>query len=121
MINSFSCINIASKDPKRLVSFYKEILGVPVMYEDVSESDGVGFGFIKNAPAFCIWDENRWGRTRSSQGPVCLVFHCDDHDKTYRELKAKGVSVEPPKTVSWDAAGKELLLKDPDGNTVYIL
>ena len=121
MIKDFSCINISSKDPKKLVSFYKDILGIPVLYEDVSEYDGVGFGFIKNAPTFCIWDENKWGSIRSSQGSVCLVFHCDDHDKTYDELKTKGVSLEPPKAVSWDATRKELLFKDPDGNTVYIL
>jgi len=89
MIKDFSCINVSSKDPKRLVSFYKDILGIPILYEDVSEYDGVGFGFVKNAPAFCIWDENKWGNTRSSQGSICLVFHCDDHDKTYGELKAK--------------------------------
>ena len=121
MINNFSCINMASKDSKRLVSFYKDILGIPVLYEDVSQYDGVGFGFIKGAPAFCIWDETRWGTARSSQGPVCLVFHCDDHDKTYQELKDKGVPVEPPKVVSWDVTRKELLFKDPDGNTIFIL
>jgi len=121
MIKNFSCINISSKDSKRLVSFYKDILNIPILYKDVSEYDGVGFGFIKNAPVFCIWDEKKWGNTRSSQGSVCLVFHCDDHDKTYDELKTKGVSLDPPKIVSWDATRKELLFKDPDGNTVYIL
>ena len=121
MIKSFSCVNIASRDPKGLVSFYKDILGIPVLYEDVSEYDGVGFGFIPNAPVFCIWDETKWGNIRSSQGSVCLVFHCDDHDKAYEELKAKGVSLEPPKTVSWDITRKELLFKDPDGNIIFIL
>ena len=120
MINKFSCINISSKDPKRLVLFYRDILDIPVLYEDVGEYDGVGFGFIQNAPAFCIWDENRWGKTRNSQGFVCLAFKCDDHEKTYHELKAKGIALEPPETVPW-GDGKELFVKDPDGNTVYIL
>jgi len=53
MVKNFSCINISSKDPKRLVLFYKDILGIPILYADVGEYDGVGFGFIKNAPAFC--------------------------------------------------------------------
>ena len=120
MIKDFSCINISSRDPKKLISFYKDILGIPVLYEDVSEYDGVGFGFIPNAPTFCIWDENKWGKTRNSQGSVCLVFHCDNHEKTYNELKSKGVSLESPKTVPWGNA-KELFVKDPDGNTIYIL
>jgi len=121
VVKSFSGINISSKDPKKLVSFYEDILGIPVLYKDVSEYDGVGFGFIENAPNFCIWDENKWGIARSNQGSVCLVFHCDDHDKTYEELEAKGVSLELPKTVFWDANKKELLFKDPDGNTIFIL
>ncbi len=120
MIINFSGINISSKDPKRLVLFYKDILGIPVIRKDVSEYDGVLFGFIENAPVFCIWDENKWGKTRNSPGLVCLTFHCDDHQKTYDELKAKGVSLEPPNTVPWGSE-KELFVKDPDGNTVYIL
>ena len=120
MITKFSGINIASKNPKRLILFYKEILGIPVIREDVSEYDGVLFGFMDNALVFCIWDENRWGKTRNSLGPVCLFFHCDNHQKTYDELKAKGVSLEPPNTVPWGDS-KELFVKDPDGNTVFIL
>jgi catechol 2,3-dioxygenase-like lactoylglutathione lyase family enzyme len=120
MIKYFTGINISSKDPKRLILFYKDILGIPVLDKGISEYDGVAFGFVENAPVFCIWDENKWENTRNSQGIVCLVFKCDDHEKTYNELKAKGVSLEPPTTVSWGDA-KELFVKDPDGNTVYIL
>ena len=120
MIKNFSGINISSKDPKKLILFYKDILGIPVIDKGLSEYDGVAFGFIENAPVFCIWDENKWGKTRNSQGPICLVFNCDDQEKTYEELKAKGISLEPPKTVPWGGE-KELFVKDPDGNTVYIL
>ena len=120
MIKNFSGVNISSKEPERLVSFYKDILGIPIISEEISEYDGVAFGFIKDAPVFCIWDENKWGKARNSQGPICLVFDCDNHEKTYAELKAKGVSLEPPNTVPWGGE-KELFVKDPDGNTVYIL
>lgn len=64
-----------------------------------------------------IWDENKGGK--SNNGTVCLVFDCDDHDITYEELKQKGVKLEPPVTASW--GGKELVVKDPAGNTVLIL
>ena len=117
MIKKFSGINITSKIPKELVSFYKDILEIPVIREDVSEYDGVLFGFIENAPVFCIWDENRWGNTRSSQGHVCLFFHCDNHEKTYEELKAKGVSLEPPNIVPWGNA-KELFDWDAKKNLI---
>jgi catechol 2,3-dioxygenase-like lactoylglutathione lyase family enzyme len=120
MIKDFGGINITSKNPKQLVTFYRDILGIPVIRTDIGEYDGVLFGFMESAPVFCIWDENRWGVTRSSQGHVCLFFHCDDHEKTYKELTEKGVALEPPKTVPWGGA-KELFVTDPDGNTVYIL
>ena len=120
MVKNFNGINISSQNPKRLILFYKDILGIPVIDEGLSEYDGVAFGFIENAPTFCIWDENKWGKTRNSHGTVCLVFGCDDHEKTYNELKAKGVSLDPPKIVPWGSE-KELFVKDPDGNTVYIL
>ena len=86
MINSFSGMNISSKDPKRLVLFYKETLGIPVL-EDDANYDGVVFGFIKDAPVFWIWDENKWGKANT--GTVTLVFNCDDHDKTYDETFEK--------------------------------
>jgi len=116
MIRKFSGMNISSKDPKRLVLFYSEVLGIPVL-EDDPNYDGVVFGFIKDAPVFWIWDENKWGK--ANEGPVCLVFDCDDHDKTYAELKEKDVVLEPPVTASW--GGKELKFKDPDGNNILIL
>lgn len=116
MITSFRGMNISSKHPKRLALFYKDILGIPVLGDD-ENFDGIEFGFIKDAPVFWIWDENRWGK--SNEGGVCLVFDCDDHDKTYNELKEKGVFLDPPKTAIW--GGKELYLKDPDGNTILIL
>lgn len=116
MITSFRGFNISSKDPKRLVLFYRDILGIPVM-EDDENYDGVVFGYIENAPVFWIWDENKWGK--SNDGAVCLVFECDDHDGTYNELRERGVALEPPKLAVW--GGKELYLSDPDGNTVLLL
>ena len=50
---------------------------------------------------------------------VTFVFDCDDHDKTYEELKQKGVELEPPKNCSLGWEGT--FLKDPDGNTILIL
>jgi uncharacterized glyoxalase superfamily protein PhnB len=116
MIKKFSGMNISSKNPKKLVQFYNETLGIPILEND-ENYDGVVFGYIKDAPVFWIWDENEWGK--SNEGAVCLVFDCDDHDKTYNELKEKGIELEPPVTASW--GGKELKLKDPDGNNILIL
>jgi catechol 2,3-dioxygenase-like lactoylglutathione lyase family enzyme len=116
MITGFRGMNISSKDPKRLALFYRDVLGLKMLEEDPNY-DGVTFGNSRNEPVFWIWDENRWGK--SNEGAVCLVFDCDDHDKTYDELLKKGLTLDPPKTAAW--GGKELFVKDPDGNTILIL
>ncbi|MCL2487643.1 MAG: VOC family protein [Oscillospiraceae bacterium] len=116
MITKFRGLNISSKDPKRLALFYQDILGFAMLDSDPNY-DGVTFGNHSGEPMFWIWDENNWGKANT--GTVTLVFDCDDHDATYRELKQKGVVLDPPKTASW--GGKELFVKDPDGNTILIL
>ena len=40
-------------------------------------------------------------------------------DKLYADLKAKGVELNPPKTADW--GGQELVMQDPDGNTIIVL
>lgn len=116
MAIKFRGMNLSSKDPRRLARFYRDVLGAD-MLEDDPDSDGVTFGNAPNEPVFWIWDETKWGP--SNTGAVCLVFDCDDHEKTYQALKEKGVSLDPPKTAVW--GGKELFLKDPDGNIILIL
>lgn len=97
MITKFSGINISSKNPERLVLFYRDVLGIPVQ-EDDPNFDGVTFGNNPQEPLFWIWDETKWGA--STTGTVTLVFACDDHDKTYTELIQKGVTLDPPKTAN---------------------
>ena len=116
VITRFSGMNLSSKDPKRLALFYRDVLGV-TMLEDDPNYDGVVFGNREGEPVFWIWDENKSGK--ANEGPVLLVFDCDDHDTTYRELKDKGVALDPPKVADW--GGTELYVKDPDGNKILIL
>jgi catechol 2,3-dioxygenase-like lactoylglutathione lyase family enzyme len=116
MIIKYNCVNISSINPKELVQFYNEKLGIPILEPD-ENYDGVSLGFIKEAPVIVIWDENRWGK--SSEGKVNFVFSCDDIDKTYIELKEKGIYIEPPTIAVW--GGKELPLLDLDGNKILLL
>ena len=117
MIIKFNGMNISSMNPETMVKFYKEKLGLPILGDVSSSFDGAEIGFDINQPRVWIWDESKWGKANT--GAVTLVFECDDHDKTYEELKRKGVELDPPATASW--GGKELYVKDPDGNTVLIL
>jgi len=116
MITQFRGMNISSDDPKRLALFYRNVLGIPMLEED-ENFHGVVFGNREGEPVFWIWDAGKC--ERANTGTVTFVFDCDDHDKTYEELKAKGVALDPPVIADW--GGKELHVKDPDGNTVLIL
>lgn len=117
MITKFHGINISSQNPEQLVNFYNKTLGIPILQKDPDSYDGAELGFIEGAPVITIWDEARWGK--SSEGVVNFVFSCDDLDKTYEQLKTKGLDIPPPITAVW--GGKELLLRDPDGNKVLLL
>lgn len=104
MIIKFLGMNISLKDPKRLALFYRDVSGLPMLNES-PDYDGVTFGSSNKEPVLWIWDESKRGR--ANEGAVCRVFHCDDHDKTYEELKQKGVDLDSPKTAVW--GGKRAL------------
>lgn len=115
MIKDFQCVNISSKNPKALADFYR-LIGAPVCVENDCY-DGWNIGSQEKGGYVCCWDENRWGK--STAGYVTIVLSSDDVQKTYEELKSKGLDIDPPNTASW--GGLELTFKDPDGNIVLVL
>jgi len=123
MITIFCGMNISSKNPEAMVQFYTEVLGIPALANKSPEAagqlnyDGTEIGFDPMQTRIFIWDENKWGK--SNTGTVTFVFKCDDIDATYQSIKEKGVDIDPP--ISTQYGGKELILKDPDGNKVLIL
>lgn len=114
MIKS-SEIHISSKNPERLAIFYRDIL-CRRMAGDGPDFDGVSFEGENGNPTVWIWDEKKHGK--KNEGPVFLTIDCPDPDRTYHNLKQKGVELDPPKVVSW--SGKGLYVTDPDGNTIML-
>jgi len=124
MITIFCGMNISSKNPEAMVRFYTEVLGIPALANKSPQAtasevnyDGSEIGFDLMQTRIFIWDENKWGK--SNTGTVTFVFKCDDIDATYQNIKEKVVDVAPP--ISTPYGGRELILKDPDGNKVLIL
>ena len=115
MIKSFKCVNISSKDPEALADFYRAI-GAPVFVED-DNYDGWYIGDPGHGGTVCVWDENNWGK--SAAGFVTVVLETDNVQKTYAEIKSKGIDIAPPRTADW--GGQELVFNDPDGNVVMLL
>ena len=117
MIQEFNGINLFSGDTLRIKRFYHDLLGLSVLSDDLHDFDGAQFRFSDNGPVLFLWDETR--RTGPALGPVQLVFRCDNLDRTYAELREKGADVAPPVTTDW--GGRELRLRDPDGNEILLL
>lgn len=117
MINNFLCTNLFSMNSTELIDFYQNKLGIPIINEIVDHSDGVNFGFDKNAPMICVWNAQKWGSPVN--GPTSFVFTTDHLDDTVEELKEKGLDIEPPVRFEWGTY--ELRLKDPDGNEIVIV
>ncbi len=47
------------------------------------------------------------------------MFRVDDLQKTYEELSAKGININPPITPGW--GGAKIEFEDPDGNKILFL
>ena len=115
MITNFFRFNLTSNNPKALVEFYHDVIGMPLLGELDPSYDGVSLGFIAE-PHLCIWlaDENK----KVTSGNAELVFMCDDVDKTYEELCQRGLISAPPFETYW--GGRVLELYDPDGNLLRL-
>lgn len=105
-------------NPKRLALFYRDVLGVKILTNrpEEYEYDGVELGFDMEEPHIWVWNELKWGK--SNNDTVTMVFYTNGIEKTYDELLEKGGN---PVFKIADWGGKEISLKDPDGNTVLVL
>ena len=111
MITSFFRFNLTSENPKSLVEFYRDVIGMPLLGEIEPYYDGVSFGFTAE-PHLCIWRAD--AHQKANSGSAELVFMCDDVNKTYDELRQRGLELNPPFETYW--GGIVLECNDPDGN-----
>ena len=106
--------------------------GVPVRDQDAALAfwtEKMGFRVVTDQP---MGPGQRWIEIKPPQGETGLAlftpeghekrigefqslsFRCDDVEREYKDLKAKGVEFDnPPKKESW---GTFVIFKDPDGN-----
>ncbi len=111
----FHGINYYSKQPQKIFDFYKT-LGLRVVQE--KESDDY-FG-----AALALTDDTEpliwiWTIPEDKEQPCCnnLYFTTDGKVlEVYEALKAKGIDCPEPINTFW--GGMELILTDPDGNTI---
>lgn len=115
---SFAGVNIYSRQPERILDFYKKLgLCVKVQPEEKYFGAELALTAAENGPVIWIWsvaeDEDAPCRNH-------LVFTADGKlDRVYENIQAAGIECEPPKCAPW--GGMELLLADPDGNEILFL
>jgi predicted enzyme related to lactoylglutathione lyase len=118
MIRKIKFMSIPVSDQDRALNFYVNTLGFTLQTDqpmgpgqrwiEVRPPKGEAGIALFTAPG----QENRIGTFTG------VSMECDDVQKTYEELTAKGVEfAKPPKTESWGVAA---ILKDSEGNQIVL-
>ena len=116
LFNGISQVALSSADPPKLVAFYRDTLGVPVLFE----AGGMTF-FQTGATRFMI------GAAQPGQtigGDAIIYFEPRDWPEANAALEAAGVAFTGDGMVVQQAPGRELVLRafsDPEGHTLALL
>ena len=118
MITSVKFVSVPTRDQDRALSFYTEKLGFKVITDQQMgegqrwielQVSGTGTRLVLFTPEGY---EDRVG------GIFNGAFACDNVEKTYEELRGRGVEfIAEPKHEPW---GSMAILKDPDGNQIAL-
>lgn len=114
-IEFLSSVLLVSKDPERLATFYREVIGLPLQDEQHGETEkhyGCELGDIH----FAIHPVGNFQDKSTGTGAVKLAFTVFDVLAFAERVKAKGIPlVFEPKDAgfAWMTA-----LRDPDGNYI---
>jgi predicted enzyme related to lactoylglutathione lyase len=118
MIRRLKFASIPVRDQDRALDFYVNQLGFAVQTD---QPMGPGKRWIEIRPPkgdtglALFTPDGHEDRIGSFTG---LSFECDDVQKTYDELKAKGVEfAKPPQAQPW---GMFAILKDSEGNQIVL-
>jgi catechol 2,3-dioxygenase-like lactoylglutathione lyase family enzyme len=114
MIKMLKFASLPVSDQERSVAFFTEKLGFKVMtdqkFDESQRWIELGIGNSQTGIVLFTPQEHA-DRIGTYSG---LSFKCDNMDKTYAELRERGVEfLGPPKRESW---GTSVRFKDPDGN-----
>src|SRR5262245_45829594 len=110
MITHVKFVNVPTRDQEKALAFYTEKLGFRVVtkqqFEDKQRLSELRIVKSDTHVVLFMADE-------SKVGCFSNTFACDNVEKTYEELKARGVEfMSPPKKEHW---GTFAMFKDIDG------
>ena len=103
-------------DMKRSVGFYRDMLGIPLKFESPEWTE-----FATGATTLALHgggvarEYQDTGDQSKTAGACSIGFNVDDVDKTYEELKSKGMTFVMPPTQREGEGIKLAVGLDPDG------
>src|SRR5262245_29474262 len=118
MIRGVKFVSIPVRDQKAAIAFWTEKVGMQVItdqpWSDTIRWVELGFaGHPTRVVPFPM--DDTYGRIGQYMN---VTFYCDDVERTYQELSARGVEFAgPPKKEDW---GTSAIFKDSEG-TQYLL
>jgi len=109
-----SHVFLLARDLDRLVSFYRDTLGLPVVFEEPGACAFLDLG----GPRLALYP-GRSGTPHPDDPPAdwFLVLDVADVVATAEELRDRGVEVEPVRAVPF---GRAADLVDPEGNRIEL-
>ena len=114
MLTEVSSVAVLVKDAKKSAEWYRDVLG----FEAILQGHWVAVR-PKNSETFIHLCEkcDEW-EGDSPGGNTGIGFQSDDKQRTYAELKAKGVEFKQDLATEW--FGTYAIFNDPDGNEFWM-
>lgn len=116
LLSGICQIALASADPLSLVAFYRDTLGIPVLFE----AGGMTF-FQSGATRLMIGPKHS---DESVGGDAVIYFEPHDWSAAESALESKGVEFAQAAQIVQRAPGRELALRafeDPEGHRLALL
>jgi len=116
VITSVKSIRVPTRDHHRAVAFWTQKVGLTVASDQPFE-DASGWIELRipGADTRLVLHHDDTARAAALTN---VAFTTDDVERTYQELKAKGVEFDgPPRRADW---GTSATFQDPDGNSFVI-
>ncbi len=109
-----SHVFLLARDLEALASFYRDTLGLAVVYEEPGACCFLDLG----GPRLALYP-GRSGRAHPADPPAdwFLVLDVEDVERTAADLRERGVEVEPVRAVPF---GRAADLTDPEGNRIEL-
>ena len=107
---------IIVSDMKRSIEFYRDKLGIPLKFESPEWTEfATGTTTLALHGGGVAREYHDTGDQSKTAGSCSIGFNVDDVDKTYEELKGKGLRFVMPPTQREGEGVKLAVAIDPDG------